>query len=264
MRALWLTDPHLNFVPGAPRRRFYQTVRAADADAILLGGDIAEAPQLGEYLSEMEVEIAKPIYFVLGNHDFYHGSFAGVRREMTVLTKSSERLVWLTTAGVVALSESTALIGHDSWADGRLGDGSASEVLLNDFLLIQELRGKSTAELFARLNALGDRAAQETEVKLCDALRQHRRVIFLTHVPPFREACWHEGRISDNDFLPHFTCRAMGDMLARRMAEHPDCELTVLCGHTHGQGVARIGENIVVRTGGAEYGMPAIQDVLEC
>jgi Icc-related predicted phosphoesterase len=263
MRAIWLTDLHLNFVPGGPRRKFYETLRAAQADVILLGGDIAEAPSLAEYLSELEVAVEQPIYFVLGNHDFYHSSFAAVRREVKALVKSAERLVWLTTVGVVPLTETTALIGHDSWADGRLGDGASSGVMLNDFLLIKELRTKSQAELFARLGELGDRAAKEAEANLCQALARYRRVIFLTHVPPFREACWHEGRISDNDFLPHFTCKAMGEMLARRMAEHPDRELTVLCGHTHGQGVARIGANILVRTGGAEYGRPAIQDVLE-
>jgi Icc-related predicted phosphoesterase len=263
MRAIWLTDLHLNFAAAGPRREFYQSLRACAADAILLGGDIAEAPSLAQYLAELEAATEQPIYFVLGNHDFYGSSFAAVRREVRTLVKSSERLIWLTEAGVVALSQTTGLIGHDSWADGRLGDGAASGVMLNDFLLIQELRTNSQAELFDRLGEIGDRAAREAEANLCEALRRYRRVIFLTHVPPFREACWHEGRISDSDFLPHFTCKAMGDMLVRRMEEHPDCELTVLCGHTHGQGAVRVGQNILVRTGGAEYGRPAIQNVLE-
>ena len=136
-------------------------------------------------------------------------------------------------------------------------------MLLNDFVLIDELRCDSKAELFDRLRSLGDRAAREAEESLLAALRSYRHVIFLTHVPPFREACWHEGKISNGDFLPHFTCKAMGDMLVERMADHPDCKLTVLCGHTHGEGTATIGGNIVVRTGGVEYGRPGIQRILE-
>jgi Icc-related predicted phosphoesterase len=163
----------------------------------------------------------------------------------------------------VPLTEATALVGHDSWADGRLGDGEASDVMLNDFILIKELRIESKAELFERLRALGDQAAREAEVNLFQAFKRYRRVIFLTHAPPFREACWHESRISDNDFLPHFTNKAMGDMLVRIMESYPDRELTVLCGHTHGHGVVKMGENITVRTGGAVYGAPAIQDILE-
>ena len=39
--------------------------------------------------------------------------------------------------------------------------------------------------------------------------------------------------------------------------------MTVLCGHTHGRGHARILPNLEVRTGGAKYGNPAIQCIME-
>ncbi len=39
--------------------------------------------------------------------------------------------------------------------------------------------------------------------------------------------------------------------------------MTVLCGYTHGGGEARILPNLRVLTGGAEYGRPVIQKVLE-
>jgi hypothetical protein len=81
----------------------------------------------------------------------------------------------------------------------------------------------------------------------------------LTHVPPFREACWYEGRISDDNWLPYFTCKAMGDVLTRVMRERPQKRMTVLCGHTHGAGEADILPNLHVRTGGAEYGRPEPQ-----
>jgi 3',5'-cyclic-AMP phosphodiesterase len=87
--------------------------------------------------------------------------------------------------------------------------------------------------------------------------------VLATHVPPFRDACWHEGTISDDEWLPHFTSKAMGDALLEIMRDHPAQELTVLCGHTHGRGEARLAENILVLTGGAEYGSPAIERVFE-
>ena len=104
---------------------------------------------------------------------------------------------------------------------------------------------------------------QLLEKRAQDALAARRNVIVLTHVPPFREACWHEGRISDDDWLPHFACRAVGQRLAEAMRVRPNCGMTVLCGHTHGSGIARILPNLVVSTGGAVYGEPAIQDVWE-
>ena len=98
---------------------------------------------------------------------------------------------------------------------------------------------------------------------LPDALDRFQHVLVVTHVPPFRESCWHEGRISDNDWLPHFACKAVGDVLADEMKKHLGKQMTVICGHTHGAGEAQILPNLRVLTGGAEYGNPVKQRVLE-
>lgn len=37
-------------------------------------------------------------------------------------------------------------------------------------------------------------------------------IIVLTHVPPFKEACLHKGKISDDDWLPYFSSKVMGDI----------------------------------------------------
>jgi len=79
-------------------------------------------------------------------------------------------------------------------------------------------------------------------------LSSFRHVIVLTHVPPFRDACWYEGKISHDDYLPHFVSRAVGDRLIQLMREHPDRSMTVLCGHTHSAGVARVLPNLVAYT----------------
>jgi Icc-related predicted phosphoesterase len=164
---------------------------------------------------------------------------------------------------VVPLTAGTALVGHDSWADGRLGDFFRSEVMLNDYFQIAELLTPGKAERYAKLNALGDEAAGFLEKRVLEALPQFRNIIVLTHVPPFREACWHEGRISNDDYLPHFACRAVGDRLAAIMRCHPDRAMSVYCGHTHSPGLTRFLDNLVVHTGGAQYGQPVLQQILE-
>src|SRR5438874_8164912 len=98
------------------------------------------------------------------------------------------------------------------------------------------------------MQELGDEASAYLRSVLPEALRRFRHVIVLTHVPPFREACWHQGRISTDDYLPHFTCKAAGDALREAMAAQPDRQMTVLCGHTHGEGEARILPNLRVLT----------------
>ena len=93
------------------------------------------------------------------------------------------------------------------------------------------------------------------------ALAAHEHVVLLTHVPPFREACWHLGRTSDDDWLPFFTCHAVGEVIRDCLRQHPERRLTVLCGHTHSAGNCRPAENLEVFTGSAEYGSPIVQQV---
>ncbi len=127
MRLAWATDIHLNFLTSMDRRRFLESVKG-QADALLITGDIAESNSLGEILRQILAVLDMPIYFVLGNHDFYWGSVVGTRSAVAEMISGSENLVYLSQAGVVELTPSTALVGHDGWADARLGDFDGSEV----------------------------------------------------------------------------------------------------------------------------------------
>jgi Icc protein len=262
LRAGWLTDIHLNFLSFESRSAFYGNIQSQKLDVLLVGGDIGEANSVAQILSEFVSATQVPLYFVLGNHDFYGGSIGGVRDMVTKQCASSEWLHWLPAAGVVPLTDDTALIGHDSWADGRIGDYAGSKVMLNDYVLIKELTELTKPQLLLKLNALGDEAAGFLEDQARRALARWRNLLVLTHVPPFRESCWHEGKISAEDYLPHFACQAVGDRLSGLMRKHRHSNMTVLCGHTHGAGVAQILDNLCVLTGGAEYGRPELQRIL--
>ncbi len=263
MRAAWLTDIHLDGVPSATLEAFHNSLLEADPDIVLVGGDIGEAATFPSHLERMEAKLLRPIYFVLGNHDFYGGSIAKVRGRAEELSERSPDIRWLPKAGVVGLTHRTGLVGHGSWADGRLGNTVRSTVILNDYVRIRDFIPLAQLPRFEKLAELGDEAAAYFEVVLTQAAERFSQLIVLTHVPPFKEAAWHEGRPSDDDWLPHFACKAVGDVLVRVMQAHPECRATVLCGHTHGEGEARITENLLVRTAGATYGEPELQSVLE-
>src|SRR5262249_18504561 len=94
---------------------------------------------------------------------------------------------------------------------------------------------------------------------LPEALHRCRRVIAMTHVPPFPEACWYQGGVSGDAWLPHFACKAVGDVFVEVMMRHPNQELLVLFVHTHSSGETQILPTLKVLTGGAEYGRPRIQ-----
>jgi 3',5'-cyclic-AMP phosphodiesterase len=103
---------------------------------LVVSGDIAESTSLVGTLHEMDAVLSRPIYFVLANHDYYHGSVAGTRRSVAAALVRSRFLTYLSGADVVELTPGTALVGHDGWGDARLGDFEASDVLLNDFFLV--------------------------------------------------------------------------------------------------------------------------------
>jgi hypothetical protein len=112
--------------------------------------------------------------------------------------------------------------GHGLWADGRLGAAEKSNILLNDYVLIEELSNKEHRELFYLLNDLGDRAVLEFEPTLRTAIKKYSHVYVLTHTSPFAESAWHNHHISDPQFLSHFTCHAVGEMIRSVMSQYPD------------------------------------------
>ncbi len=273
-RLAWLTDIHLNFVSPDNVAVLVHQVQQGYPDAVFVGGDIGEADSFAGFLRRLVALLDLPIYFVLGNHDFYHGSITEVREAARSLHRDSTQLNWLPDADVIHLTDETTLVGHGGWGDGRIGNFLQSDVLLNDYALIQELRQLHrpdavspesilTPELLEMLHSLGDEAAEHLREVIPKALEESGHVIVLTHVPPFQEACWHQGQISDKNWAPHFTCQAVGDVLEEFMKLYPNRRMTVLCGHTHSSGQAQILANLEVLTGGAEYGHPRLQQILE-
>ncbi len=258
----WATDIHLNFLDEPGLEAFVAALRAAELDGLLLGGDIAESDSLGRHLGELSARLALPIYFVLGNHDYYYASFAAVQREVAELCASSPNLRCLTGGGVLPLSETAAAVGHDGWADARSGDYTRSEVLFNDYFLIEDLAGLDAEQRRSKLNELGDAAAAALAEILPAALDRFENIVVLMHYPPFAEACLYAGRISPDEFLPHLCCTAAGEVMVEIMRRHPRRRLTVLCGHTHGGGCVEIAPNLIVKTGEARYGAPRLQEVL--
>jgi 3',5'-cyclic AMP phosphodiesterase CpdA len=260
-----MTDIHLNFLSSRQIDHFLATAAATLADAFVISGDIAEAPSVCDYLERMVLYLKKPLYFVLGNHDYYHGSIERVRRAVQRTIYDEPLLHYLNLCELIELSPTTALIGHDGWADGRYGDFMQSSVLLNDYFLIHELAYLNQADRWAQLQALGDEAAAHFRRVIPPALAQYEQVLVVLHPPPFLEAYWHEGQNPPptSPYVPHFASRTIGDALRELALRYPQQTLTVLCGHTHGKGEAQILPNLRVLTGGAVYSKPTIQTVFE-
>lgn len=263
----WLTDIHLNFLEYDARKAFYKNILDTQCDAILISGDIAEAPNIVQLLNEMANVIQKPIYFVLGNHDYYRGTIEGVREEMMTLTQKDNDLYWLPTSGLISLTDDVILIGQDGWADGRFGNYQNSNIKLNDERMIADLFQAAILgrqSLLQKMQQLADFDAAKLQDDLEKAVtKKPRKIIVVTHIPPYKEACFHQGKMSDDNWMPYFSSKATGDIIEQFATNNPSIEFLVLCGHTHSEAIYQPFENLIVKSGKAKYYQPATQELIK-
>ena len=266
MNIAWLTDIHLNFLKVEARKQFYQQVIETSVDKILITGDIAEAKDVCEILQEFSSYTNKTIYFVLGNHDYYFGSVNNVREKVRALCAQNKNLIWLGEPKTLALADGVVLIGHDGWADARYGDFDNSLVNLNDRRLIAELYQAfllNKSALKKEMQKLADTDASVLQETLCDAIDTDiKKVIIATHIPPFPECSWHKDKPSDENWLPYFASKATGDVIMNFVKKYADIQFFVLCGHTHTHVTIKLSDNLIIKSGFAEYYKPAIQEIL--
>jgi hypothetical protein len=272
----WITDPHFNFLRafGATAAFAKDICKTYDPEALIITGDIAEGHNIEGLLVEFAEGVDdRPVYWLEGNHDYYKASISKMQERFRELDMVPN-LFWLDTAEPV-LFDDFALVGKYAWYDGLSGNPQRSPVALYDFSSVGEFKrlyNEYDWEFMAHtgsrnplLNAFRKLAAEavaEVRPKLEQALKLKRHVVFATHVAPFEGAAWHEGKISNPDWLPWFSCRQMGDMLAEVAAQHPDHKILVLCGHSHSPGKYQHAPNLKVLTGNAAYGAPDVAGIL--
>jgi hypothetical protein len=274
-KVAWITDPHFNFLrqPGAVKR-FGEIVREThDPECVILTGDIAESHNIVRLLTEFAQGVGdRQIYWIEGNHDYYKASIRKVRSALAAMQVPN--LVWLDSAEPV-LFDDFALVGKYSWYDALNGKPQSTQVTLYEFTAVGEFKRVynefewiymaqqgSRNPLLKLLRKYAAEAVAEVRPKLEAALKLRQHVIFATHVAPFEGAAWHEGKLSDADWQPWFSCKQMGDMLLEVAAAHPDHKILVLCGHSHSPGKYQAAPNLKVLTGKAEYGAPDLAGLL--
>jgi predicted phosphohydrolase len=278
-RYAWCTDTHLDFISHDTQKliTFVNSIKRLSVDGLLLTGDISVGPQLSEHLGLIEAGLEAPIYFVLGNHDYYHASIENMRGRMKELTNVSQYLKYLPTVPYVPISQSTALVGHDGWYDGLNGDRKNSTFVMSDWSQIQEFYevagnprelkwgNYDMAAILKKSQELALEATQHVHDGIKAAIRYHDKIIVMTHFPPFVESHMHEGRPGGMTALPWYTSKIMGDMLLNAAQTFPNKQFVVLAGHTHGKwdGQIREHKNLHCHVGHADYGRPEVQLVLD-
>jgi Icc protein len=244
MKIAWLTDTHLDSGDTDSVERIADQIRAQKPDALLLTGDIGVAETFSRWVLWLgDAAPSKPIYFVLGNHDLYEGWAANARLSAKSLTEGKPHARYLTAeTQPVILSPEVCLIGHDGWADGRLGSYLSSHT--KDAKKIYEFGHKSERERGELAAKWADESAAHLRKMLAALPEGCRRVIVATHVPPFVG-----NHPTDNLWLAHMVSASAGEALREFADANPAVTVEVCCGHTHRADVFAAAPNLTMYVG---------------
>jgi predicted phosphohydrolase len=289
----WGTDLHLEWIGKDNFRKLCKQWPINKKDILFITGDISNYSVDNNFIDYLKIMINIlniPIYFVLGNHDFWGGRIGSIiantienisnknndskiSKEMGFnkdehLDIGSSLLHYLDNEEYINISKynrDTYIIGTSGWYDISAGAKENTTVWLNDFDLITDFAlAYYKPRLFESVKKIAARFNNEFDNKLNTFLNKHGdehcKLFILTHVPPYEDSAKYNMKPTDSNFLPLFTNIQLGKIIDK-LKDYPNIEVTVLCGHTHCYAHYQPAKNIVVIAQGAEYKYPKIEEL---
>lgn len=242
LKILWLTDTHVDKISAENYQELLDFIIASKADGMWLTGDIGDPPRNIEFLKALFERYKKPVFFVLGNHDFYKYKIADMRFKMTQLVKSYPLANYLSeTPGLD--SDGHLMVGMDCFAN--TGQDIIQQMTWDSDHIL-DLDALNESHLTAQLNALAEKDAKRLLKKCQQQIHTHiKKVSILTHVPP-----------SDSmkgQFLvkPHqknrsvFYSLTLSDVLHQLASDFPSVQFNVYSGHIHQTQLYQIAGNMM-------------------
>lgn len=205
-KILWITDTHLN---STNKDSFIKIIKNGQYDAFFITGDIVDGDLINT-LQEIATNTPIPFYFVLGNSDNGYGALTNeVRAQLNTLEKEKPNIHYLYDKVIFFdtpnSSIKTAIVGTDGYADSWSVDITQRQ---------------SDLEIF--------------EHNVHDAIKQGaKRIVILTHVPPFITDCWYKGEITSAKQAKNYSTSSSAMVFLNLAKEYPDITFIVYCGHTH-------------------------------
>lgn len=275
MKLLWASDIHLDRAGGECKERFFERLAAAGHDGVVISGDISNSKCVVQHLEEIGRACngsgngsGKPVYFVLGNHDYYQGSIRQVESAVDQLCQRSGNLFHLGKGEIISIGNDTALMGHRGWGNGGEKSRYRISVPNPDRHAIADFCGLSNHAYFSRVQSLGAESADYVRRILPAALARYSRVVHLTHYPVHTDAIRFNERPCGWDRMGHFANFAMGGAMlgiSKNYQERTNQERTimVLAGHSHCAATVRVAPGIEIKVAGARPGKPEVQGIID-
>src|SRR5688572_3922745 len=233
MRIGFATDIHLDN-PRLQKPVNYQGIGrfiAEGMDILLVGGDISNGRDFADHFRPFCEGARIPVYFVLGNHDFWMAPEAKVRE--TAASFSG----YLDEAGVVELAPKLGLVGRTGWYDTLSGNPFESRIVMNDWDLVERLKGFWAEKhlLSSACRAWAEEETRKAREALTAAAKRYPTVLFVTHFPCFAATCWDEfGRpdTGESGWHPWSINTTMGHAILDVAEAFPETHITEI-GRAH-------------------------------
>lgn len=150
MKIRIVSDLHFEFLPDRGVA-LTKTICQGEFDALVVAGDLADSIHLQAALERIcQAAAPRPVFYVLGNHEYYHSSFPGVKAIMYSFEKQTKinNLFWLYRSDCLSF-QSHRFIGTTLWFPST-GEKCTE---LNDFNLISDLSDELQTGLSSREKA---------------------------------------------------------------------------------------------------------------
>lgn len=263
MRMLWLTDLHLDGARRSEMDELLARLRERDYECLLITGDTSSGIELAAHLNQV-LRACGPkrlVYWIPGNHDFYDSSFSEVRRVIALLDQRWRNFIPLENRGVLALSASTALIGHGGWPDGECSSQYHPR-WDPDFQRVLELLPAARKREKSVMAQMAAASTQALRGRLAYALQRYERVLVASHVPPFWQCVQYGGNSAGPAYLPHYTNRRLGGMILAMAGQFPGRRIDVYSGHTHSETTVHLRFGVTARVSAPSRKLPGLGHLL--
>ena len=275
MKLAWATDIHLDCVENSEDAINKLRNEATSADVLVVSGDISVGHSIVKHLNLLENALQKPIYFVLGNHDYYFSDILSVRKRVADECRNLSFCKYLGAMPFIKLGPHSVMIGSDGWYDAYNGEPALSQFIMSDWIKIADFQpaiknnflGKQiNTDIVSQIAREICKASVAHIVRGINAVSQRvDNIVIVTHVPPFKETYVSEKYkdIPPSHVIPWYTSRTMGEMLKTAAKTYPHIQFTVLSGHTHSSFEGDILPNLHAKVGKSQYGAPQISGYID-
>jgi predicted phosphohydrolase len=250
---VWLSDTHLNMsILPFLKRRFINKVNSVESDGLIMTGDISNGMMLESDLKYLATHYDGPIYFVLGNHDYYWRHRESVESDVRRLCRRFPNLLWLSDEDPIQLDHGVSLVGDEGWFDVTAGRPELTKWCIDRLINLDYLQMAN----YGQQAAAWKQRAKESTSRLCrkirSALEDSDVVYVATHFPPWGAATMSDWKLMEDYWLSYNTNVCLGEELESLMKDEQG-RIVVLSGHTHMACEVSVSKNITCKVAAASY-----------